>query len=180
MKVLLNDTSVLLNLFAADCLASIAAETGWQFAICAAVRDEAKRLRDPETGELTSVNLTPLLASGALRVLDLGDDQERTRYVELSMVVDDGEAMSIAIAVQRGLELGMDDKRAINYARRLFPKLRLWTTPEILKHWAETASVSSERLRTVVTLIEARARYFPPSSHPLSAWWMAARNSSSL
>ena len=44
------------------------------------------------------------------------------------MVVDDGEAMSIAIAAIRGLELAIDDKQATNHARRAFPEMKLWTS----------------------------------------------------
>ena len=178
MKVLLNDSSVLINLLAADCLAEIATDTAWQFAICPAVRDEAKKFRDAATGELVPVDIAPLIASGLLQVLELAGEEEQTLYVEQSIVVDDGEAMSIAIAASRGLELAMDDKQATNHTHRVFPQLRLWTTPEILKHWSVTASVSAERLREAIRLIEARARYFPSKSHPLAAWWQAARGSS--
>lgn len=179
MKVLLNDSSVLFNLLAADCLASIAEVTGWQFAICPSVCDEVKELRDANTGEMVEVDIAPYIASGLLQVLALTGDEEQTLYVEQSIVVDDGEAMSIAIAASRGLDLAIDDKQAANHARRSFPKLKLWTTPEILKHWAEAASVSAEKLRDAISDIEARARYFPARSHPLAAWWQAAKGPSS-
>jgi hypothetical protein len=175
MKLLLNDSSVLLNLLAADCLAEIAADTGWQFAICPAVRDESKKLRDAVTGEMVAVDTAPLIASGLLQILELSGEIEQTLYVEQSIVVDDGEAMSIAIAANRGLELAIDDKQAANHTRRTFPQVKLWTTPEILKHWTETASVSSGRLGQAISLIEVRARYFPARSHPLFGWWQAGK-----
>jgi hypothetical protein len=43
--------------------------------------------------------------------------------VEQSVVVDDGEAMSIAIAASRGLELAIDDKQATDHTHRAFPQL---------------------------------------------------------
>ena len=171
MKVLLNDCSVLLNLLAADCLAETAHVTGWQFAICPAVRDEVKKLRDAHTGEMMDVDMTPLIASGLLQVLELSGDEEQTLYVEQSIVVDDGEAMSIAIAASRHLELAIDDKQAANHARRTFPEIQLWSTPEILKHWGELGSVDIGILRESIRLIETRARYFPPKSHALALWW---------
>lgn len=178
MKLLLNDSSVLLNLLAADCLAAIAEATGWQFAICRAVRDEAKKLRDTTTGELHDIDITPLVASGLLQVLELAGDQEQTLYVEQAIVVDDGEAMSIAIAASRKLELAIDDKQAANHTRRTFPGIKLWTTPDILKHWADKGSIASRELKQAILAIESRARYFPPRSHPLAAWWAAVRTSS--
>jgi len=175
MKLLLHDSSVLLNLLAADCLASISADLDWQLAICSAVRDEVKKLRDIVTGELVPVNITPLIESGLLQVLELAGDEEQMLYIEQAVVVDDGEAMSVAIAASRDLELAIDDKQATNYARRAFPQLKLWTTPEILKHWSETASVPTERLREVIRQIEVRARFFPSKSHVLVAWWHKAK-----
>jgi hypothetical protein len=71
-----NDSSVLLNLLAADCLAAIAADTGWEFAICPAVRDEAKKLRDAATGDLVPLDIAPLIASGLLQVLELAGEEE--------------------------------------------------------------------------------------------------------
>ena len=175
MKLLLNDSSVLLNLLAADCLAEITADLRWQLAICPAVRDEAMKLRDPATGDMVPVDIAPLIAAGLLQVLELAGDAEQVLYVEQAIVVDDGEAMSIAIATSRGLELAIDDKQATNHAHRAFPKMKLWTTPEILKHWMDTASISAERLREVIRRIEARARYFPPKLHPLAAWWYSTK-----
>jgi hypothetical protein len=174
MKLLLNDASVLLNLLAADCLAEISAALDWQFAICPLVRDGAKKLRDASTGEMVPVDIAPLIESGVLQILELSGDDEQTLYVEQSVVVDDGEAMSIAIATSRNLELAIDDKQASNHARRTFPHLKLWTTPEIVKLWADTAALSPQRLREVFVSIQERARYLPPNAHPLAAWWKAA------
>lgn len=176
MKILINDSSVLLNLLAADCLASIAAATGWQFAICPAVRDEAKKLRDPHTGEMIDVDLAPYLASGQLQVLELSGEEEQTLYVEQAIVVDDGEAMSIAIAAHRRLELAIDDKQATNHTRRAFPEIILWSTPEILKHWSEVGGVDGKILQEAIRLIETRSRYFPARSHALAEWWRIAKS----
>jgi predicted nucleic acid-binding protein len=171
MKLLLNDASVLLNLLAADCIAEIAAALDWHFAICPLVRDEAKRLRDASTGDMVPVDIAPLIESGVLQILELSGNDEQVLYVEQSIVVDDGEAMSIAIAASRRLELAIDDKQASNHVRRTFPDLRLWTTPEIIKLWADTAALAPQRLGQVLSLIEGRARYSPPNLHPLAAWW---------
>jgi predicted nucleic acid-binding protein len=174
MKLLINDASVLLNLLAADCIAEIAIALDWQFTICPLVRDEIKKLRDPSTGDMVAVDIQPLIESGVLQVLELSGEDEQALYVEQSIVVDDGEAMSIAIAASRKLELAIDDRQASNHTRRTFPELKLWTTPEIIKLWADSVGLSPQRLREVFISIELRARYSPPNSHPLSAWWRGA------
>ncbi len=173
----MSDSSVLLNLLATDSLGNIAVANGWQWAICPVVREESRKLRDPVSDEMVLTDLTPLVSTGVLQVLDLSGEAEQLCYVEQSMLVDDGEAMSIAIAAQRGFELAMDDKQAANHARRSFPRLRLWSTPEIIQQWAAAAKVEPKRLRNALQLIESRARYFPPKAHPLAEWWRRAKES---
>ncbi len=175
MNVLLNDSSVLLNLLAAGCLEIVARATGWQLAICPAVRNEVKRLRDQHTGELVDVDLSPFITAGLLRVLELSGEVEEALYVEQAAVVDDGEAMSIALAASRRLDLAIDDRQARNHAHRIFPEIRLWSTPDILKKWVDAAQIEPSVLREAIRLVEIRARYFPPKTHPLAGWWQASR-----
>jgi predicted nucleic acid-binding protein len=176
MKVLISDTSVLLNLLAANCLDSVVRATGWQFKLCPAVRDEVKKLRDPTTGKVEAVDISSLLERRVLEVIDFTAGDEQARYIDLASTVDDGEAMSIAIAVERDLDLAIDDKQAGNHARRIFPTLRLWTTPEILKAWSEAAAVDSAELQAVILLIESRARYAPAKTHALYGWWQTFKS----
>lgn len=171
MKVIISDTSVLLNLLAADCLDSLTSSTGWQLAVCPIVVGETKKLRDVSTGEMVVVDLTPFIISGVLQVLDMTDADEKALFVEQAGVVDDGEAMSIAIAASRNLELAIDDRQATNHSLRKFPTLRVWSTPEILKTWFESASLADGVLCAAIRRIEERARYFPAKSHPLCEWW---------
>jgi predicted nucleic acid-binding protein len=177
MKLLLNDSSTLLNLLAGDCLKEISDVLGFQLVICPLVRDEVKKLRDTSTGEMVQIDIMPHVESGLLQILDLAGEDEQTLFIAQTAVVDDGEAMSIAIAASRKLELAIDDKQARNHINRTFPFLKLWSTPEIIKQWAEAAMLSQDRLRQVTQSIEGRARYRPPSKHTLSGWWkLAARH----
>ena len=172
---MVSDSSVLLNLLAADCLESMAAGVGCQFAICPAVRDEAKRLRDIQNREMVEVDITPHIRSGLLQILELAGDEEQRLYVEQSVFVDDGEAMSIAIAAHRCLDLAIDDRQAANHARRTFPGIRLCSTPELIKHWSEAGNIDSAFLRGTLRRIEIRSRYFPSKSHPLAEWWRQSK-----
>lgn len=172
--VLLNDASVLLNILATDKLREIANSIDRQIAICSAAKEEAKKLRDPTTGEMALVNLTPYIETGALLVLEPENDEEKRLYVEAAAIVDDGEAMSYAIARVRNLELAIDDKKA----RRLVTeqsRLRMWSTAELLKCWSESGGCSKEELREAIINIETRARYFPANPHVLAAWWTNAK-----
>lgn len=175
MKILISDTSVLLNLMAADCLSSLSNATGWQFVVCSAVFNETKKLRDINTGEMVLVDLSRMIEAGLLQVMDIGDSDEKVIYIDQAAVVDDGEAMSMAIAVYRNLELAIDDRQATNHSKRTFPDLRIWSTPEILKTWAESTHLPTGTLGLAIRNIEERARYFPAKSHPLWSWWHEAK-----
>jgi predicted nucleic acid-binding protein len=171
----LQDSSVLLNLLATDQFEVMAASMDWRFAICTAVRDEAKKLRDPTTGEMIPIDITPLIHSGAIQVLDLVGSTEQYLFIENAVAIDDGEAMSLTIAGCRQLDLAIDDKAAIKFARKRFPKLCLWTTPQIIKQWADKVSLPADALRDVIIKIESRSRYFPPREHGLAPWWHGAK-----
>jgi predicted nucleic acid-binding protein len=176
MKVLISDTSVLLNLLAADCLAPLTAATGWQIAVCPLVVQETKKLRDLATGELLTVDLAPLIASGLLHSVDIEHAEERVLYVDNAAVVDDGEAMAIAIAAHRNLDLATDDRQATNHSLRSHPGLRIWSTPQLLKAWSESTSLPAGTIAAAIRNIEERARYFPAKAHPLSEWWRNAKD----
>ncbi len=176
MRLLLNDSSVLLNLLAADCISEIVVAMDWEIAICPAVRNETKKLRDLSTGDMVTVDIEPLIAAGQLRLIEMDGENEAALYVQQASIVDDGEAMSIAIAASRGIELAIDDKQALNHVRRTFPHVKLWTTPELLKYWSDAAAVAPARLRNAIVNIETRSRYFPSKSHPLASWWLNARS----
>ena len=175
MKVVISDTSVLLNLLAADCLASLVASTGWQIVVCSLVISETKKLRDTATGEMLPVDLAPLIAAGHLRSIDIEHEEEKALFVDNAAVVDDGEAMAIAIAAHRTLDLAIDDRHAANHCKATQPGVRIWSTPEILKAWSESTSLPAGTLRTAIHNIEERARYFPGKSHPLCNWWREAK-----
>ncbi len=175
MKILISDTSVLLNLVAADCLSSLCHATGWQFVVCSAVLNETKKLRDVSTGEMVLVDLSPMIQAGLLHVIDMIEPEEKVIYIDQAAVVDDGEAMSMAIAAYRSLELAIDDRQATNHSKRAFPNLRIWSTPEILKAWDESTILPTGALGLAIRNIEERARYFPAKSHPLSRWWQEAK-----
>lgn len=173
MRVLLSDTSVLLNLLAGDCLTEVSSGLRVQFVICPVVRAETQRLRDPSTGEMVPVMLDSWIEQGVLQVWELGTEIEEARYLAEASIVDDGEAMSIALAVERGVDLAIDDRRAMNHVRKDFPSTVIWTTPDLLATWVERCPEANARIAEVLRLIVSRARYAPASTHPRFAWWVA-------
>lgn len=123
--------------------------------------------------ELDTVNVAPLVNTGRIAVLTPGNDLEMTMIVDLAYELDDGEAHTGAIAICRGWAIATDDSKAI---RRLKPRdssLSLYTTPDLINHWAMGTSVTHAELQAILTQISSQAKYRPAVTHPLRHWWDA-------
>lgn len=172
-KIVLLDTCVLINLIASGQAKDILGTVEEKFMICSAVEKESIFLRasDPE-GPPEAVQTHSLTESGHLDVCYLANEEEERLYVDYASHLDDGEAMSLAIAQSRGFVLATDDRKA----RRLFldavhDPARLLSTPGILRTWSERAGVSQVKLKALLSRVTLRARFLPPSDDPHYQWW---------
>jgi len=167
------DSCVLLNLAASDEIVDIVATISGTTFVATAARKEALFLRDEaEPSTLVPLHVDDLLAIAEIQVCDLATEDEEERFVELASDLDDGEAMSIAIATSRGMRFASDDQKA----RRVFMELaakaeQLTCTSSILKEWAEARSVASERLKNALRRISVKARFTPSRRDPNAEWW---------
>jgi predicted nucleic acid-binding protein len=170
------DPCVFLNLAASDEFAEIVATIPGATFICTAVQKEALFLRDEaEPAVSVPLHVNDLLSAAQIQVCDVASDDEEERFVELAADLDDGEAMSIAIATSRGMTFASDDQKA----RRIFIDLapdpqRLTSTPAIMKQWAAVRPVTPHRLRDALRRIGVRARFAPSRRDPDTAWWQQA------
>jgi len=170
------DACVLINLLATGEIKSIFDSIGRPSLICSVVQEESIYLKtgDPNNPKQL-INLVPFLSDGTLSVCELQGEKEELLYVDFASVLDDGEAMTLAIAINRGLYLVTDERKA----RRLFleqiakPK-RLISTSDLLRHWAQEKIVSKEQLQKTLQRIESRASYRPPLSDRNQEWWINA------
>jgi len=170
------DTCVLINLAASGEIADIVSTIRGATFICSAVQKEALFLRDDtEQSKMVPLQVDDVLAIARIRVCDLETEYEEEQFVTLAAELDDGEAMSIAIAANRGMAFASDDQKA----RRIFTELvpdpqQLHSTSSILKQWATLRSVPPPRLREALHRIGTRARFTPPRRDPNAAWWQQA------
>lgn len=112
---------------------------------------------------------------GLLLVEDFANDREAETFVNYASVLgDDGESATCAIAVHRQWAMATDDRKAISFFQREAPHLQILSSLEILKHWSELTNAAPGALRIVLSNIRTRGRYAPHRSHPLLAWWQAA------
>jgi hypothetical protein len=118
------------------------------------------------------------ISAGLLMRVDLEDDAEKAAYVDLAAELEDGEAMTIAIAAVRGFAVATDDRKARRIAaQRYGNSLVLVRTTEILRAWVLDACVDDATVRTVLNRIETIARFRPANDDPLRDWWDQAVSS---
>jgi predicted nucleic acid-binding protein len=170
------DACVLINLLASGEIEGILRASALDSLICTAVEGESIYLRteDPKV-TLEPIDLRPLIDSGLLTVCHIEGSNEAELYVDYASALDDGEAMSLAIALSRGFDLATDERKA----RRLFLESgaepqRLISTSELIRRWAEAESVPTQGLKAVLLQVEKRARYQPSVSDSNYQWWVDA------
>ncbi|MFY9619451.1 MAG: hypothetical protein WAQ99_06535 [Pyrinomonadaceae bacterium] len=138
------------------------------------VKNESIYLRTPDPQNPKElIDLSPLIDNRTLEICEIENQEEELLYVDFAAVLDDGEAMSLAIALARDLDLVTDEQKA----RKLFLKevghpRRLISTPQLLRKWEDARELSPERIRVALLKIETRARYRPPLADPDYRWWM--------
>lgn len=66
------------------------------------------------------MEIDPLIERGLLQEHGLRDATERTLHVDLAADLDDGEAMTLAIAYERRIPAATDDRKAPTLRARAF------------------------------------------------------------
>jgi hypothetical protein len=121
----------------------------------------------------TSIDLGPLIGGGLLSLADLETEDEEMLFVNFAASLDDGEAITGALAAARHWCLATDDKRARNVFTDQIPQIQLMSSPELAKRWADVTAAEADEVCTVVQRIRRHGHYIPPASHPLYAWWQS-------
>ena len=168
------DACCLINLCAAGELRNLLTAAGARWYLPSAVRREALFLRveQPDgTVSQESVELLPFLESGVLTECHPEPGLELDLYLVLAGRIDDGEAMALAIAKTRGWIVATDDRKAKRLANDL--GVRVWTTPLIMKRWADATKSPRDVVRARLLRIEQCARFSPAAADPLCKWWQS-------
>lgn len=129
--------------------------------------EDVRSLKEP-------IDLTPLIDEGRIEITSLSGEVETLAFVDLTSRLDDGEARTIAIAMNRGWGVATDERKARNVLRDVAPGLQVVTTPDFLKHWVDTANIDDAEVRQVLRAIHGRAIYRPGRGHHLYDWWEAS------
>lgn len=174
-STLLVDPCSLINLFASRHLAEIVSGRLERLAIVEEVRRESqfvfrdgndsnRRIREP-------VIWDDFISSDLLTLVDDPSEAEAQTFLDLSLVLDDGEAMTGAIALHRGFGVITDDRKA----GRLLTEfgIDVLSSLDLVAQWIEEAGIPVEQAAAILRAIRIRARYLPPRTHGRYGWWVS-------
>lgn len=167
--ITLLDACAVLSLYATGRMDEIISAIPGPVAIADLVRDETLYVRRIVAGvvERVPVDLEPLIDSGLIVVVSAEEDAELDTFIDLTLELDDGEAMSAALTLHRRSLLVTDDRKAI---RLLTGRIEIEGALTFVKRWADAGNVEREVLRDALFGIYNRG-YQPPRYHPLKVWW---------
>ena len=123
--------------------------------------------------ERAPVDLDPLVNEGLIQVMRLEQLSEESTFVDLAALVDDGEAVTGALALHHGCSIATDDRKARRVLGERAPGVPLVPTLELLKLWADAATVPDIELRAAMAEMRSGASYVPGDRDPLYTWWRA-------
>jgi len=168
---LLLDACVAINLAATDHLQRIAGTLDVTFVLARQAAGEVGHLREIIDGELvvTAIDLGPYTSDSTIQIIDLAP-REYPLYLELASIVDDGEAATIAVAVQRNFKFATDDRKARKLcAERGMPEpLR---TLALMHTFTDSAGLGHVQVHDLLIKIRDRASFQPPRADPDHKWW---------
>ena len=168
------DSSVLINVLATgrevEVLRIFPAGAG----VCATVEGESLFLRGETPADPpVRILLAPLIDSGLLQQHEVSTEAERSLYVDLASELDDGEAMTIAIAHHRRFVVATDDRKARRVAAQRFGNdFELLRTSDLLFSWTQAAELEEAIVHVLLRRIERVAQFRPANDDPLREWWI--------
>ncbi len=175
MSSLALDACCLINLVAAGkILRENPTKIGFSFFVPRVVAKESIYILQPDdeqAGQLVrkEVDMNQYVDRKSVSYCDIEGGYEAALYVRFAVQLDDGEAACLAIAKSRSWILATDDR----VARRLATQqsVKVLGTPEIVRTWAESNSVSDSEISSVIGNIRRYAKYAPRVNVPDAEWW---------
>jgi predicted nucleic acid-binding protein len=158
------DASAIINLNASGCARDIIRALPNRFVVVTDVADELEDGR--RRGRQDADMLEALVKDRAVEIVELDEDSgahfERLVVGPAATTLDDGEAATIAYAVTHQGLVVIDESKATRLCTRLYPKLPVGCTVDILAHSRVMKALGRDRLADAVynALREGRMRVF--------------------
>lgn len=165
------DACALINLYASGRLADVVQHLQAPLLVVPKVVEEAGWVFERsglERGPRVPIDLTPLLDAGVLEIVSLTPGAQ-VAFIGLARRLDDGEAMTIAAALEReGGRVVTDDEAALRVLATMDTPVGV-TSLALLR--AALESCPAAELVEVLLNVRVCARYTPGARHPERPWW---------
>jgi hypothetical protein len=171
------DACCLIDLLASGDAAAILHASGLTWHLPTAVQGEVlyHRHHDPAHQGKTinlPVDLSGMISSGLFTDCTPQTRKEMNQFTHYATVFrSDGEAMCLAVALERQWVVATDDRKAIRVARQA--GLTVVCCPELVKTWADATGPNQAALSKVLQNIQVLAQFKPNASMPAYKWWVA-------
>jgi predicted nucleic acid-binding protein len=175
--LILLDTCCLLNLYASGIFKDILELYPKQFAVVDYILEKEAlfiRKNKDDIEEFEKIDLEPYIASQQIKVLSI-NNMELETYIDYASELDDGEAITIALAIHRYGIVATDDHKALKIISQIL-SLRAMSTLEFIKHWSNANKKPINEIRdTLINMLEG-ANYYPGDRDSLFEWWKSIIN----
>jgi predicted nucleic acid-binding protein len=154
------DTSVAINLNATGCAAQILDALPYRIAIVDTVQSELEfgRSRGRTDGDKTAT----LISSGHIKLVSLGatglDIFEQLVVGSAAATLDDGEAATLAHAMEKAGAAVIDERKALRLAAERYPELLTASTMDLLGHPSVCEALGDTGLSDAIYLALRDAR----------------------
>lgn len=167
------DTCCILNFIASGHFLSIITAIPSQVMITQTVWQE-ELIKFERFDKSDKQQLDESVNQGVVQLVDFEIEEEYDLFVNYVSLLPkgDGEAASGAIAIFRDWAIATDDKKPTKLFRQEKSNMEILSTPDIIKYWSEKDNLTCQEIKTVLTSIQVKGKYFPPKNHPLRDWWI--------
>lgn len=126
---------------------------------------------DNVTASYETIDLQPFINEKLLVLAEIANESEEVFYVNLAQKLDDGEAITGAIAINRNWAIATDENKAIKLFQNKAPHIALVSTLDLVKFWVDTTKPNKQTIQNMVLNIRVRGNYEPHKNHHLFSWW---------
>ncbi len=150
------DSSTLINIYCSGYHSSIFQSMMQQKMLARLVISESNYYYN--SGKKQPLDLETYILQGVFQRTEI-NEEEYFLFIEFAQRLDDGEAETIAIGINRGWSIATDDRKAIKLIRENYPNTGILCTPAIMKHWADNNLQSEASIQNAIENIENYARF---------------------
>jgi predicted nucleic acid-binding protein len=172
-RLILLDACAVVGLYATRRMDEIITVLGNPVAVVGIVANESQYVFRGGDGDdahdREPIDLVPIVTAGVLSIVSTGEEEELQTFIDLTQELDDGEAMTAALAIHRRAVVATDDRKAERVLTERGVPIRC--TLDLIKTWTDQERLSPPDIRQILIDLRQRATYEPRRTHPFRPWW---------